>query len=143
VGGDITSFTTAIAPGTDLQSDLILPAGNYDIVWINDTGGWAGGAANVSFFANTTGTPGVAFTGGGGANGSGANFFPDTPGAGNDLLTATPAFAEVHAGDGNDTITGALVTDYLRGDAAGRPSTTPTATWATTPSTGTAGTTIP
>lgn len=116
VGGDIAFVAAAGAPATHLQTGVILPAGNYHIVWINDTGGWAGGAANVSFFGNITGTAGAAFTGAGRPNGAGANFFTDTPSSDNDRLVATPAFAEIHAGAGNDTITGASVRDYLRGD---------------------------
>ncbi|HEX2815491.1 MAG TPA: hypothetical protein VHN39_03795, partial [Phenylobacterium sp.] len=73
VGGDFAFVATAGAPGTDLQTDVILPAGNYDVVWLNDTSSWAGGAANVSFFANTTGTAGASFTGSGTPNGTGSN----------------------------------------------------------------------
>lgn len=94
---------------TGLQGEFTLAPGAYQLVWLNDTGGWAGGGANLSFFTGPAG-------GFAAPNGSGAVVSTDLPSAGPDLLVANAAFAQVHAGGGDDTIVGALTADYLRGD---------------------------
>jgi len=62
-------------PSTEIEGQLQLGSGNWDLVWINDSGDWAGGAANISAFnaASTTGsvTPGSG-TPGSGTPGSGS-----------------------------------------------------------------------
>jgi hypothetical protein len=112
-GGDLTFV--APASGAPLvagdQGEVDLAAGRYDLVWINDTGAWSGGAANLSVFSG-----GTAPIGNAGGNNLSAFVAKDFPTPGNDDLLANPNFAEIHAGLGNDTITGAAVQDYLRGD---------------------------
>jgi len=99
----------ATLPGA--HQELTLTPGSYELVWINDTAGWSGGAANFSAFTGNGATGSVA------VNTNTSLVAKDLPTSTNDDLQANAQFAEVHAGDGNDTIQGASVSDYLRGDA--------------------------
>jgi hypothetical protein len=112
-GGDLTFVAPAGVAGFAAgdQGPVDLTAGRYDLVWINDTNAWSGGAANLSVFSGGTGPVGNA-----GVNNLGGAVAKDLPTAGADDLLANPNYAEIHAGLGNDTITGATVQDYLRGD---------------------------
>ena len=112
-GGDLT-FVAPTDPAGFAAGDqgaIDLTAGRYDLVWINDTNGWSGGAANLSAF-----TGGAGPTGNAGANNLGAVVAKDLSSPGADDLLANPNNAEIHAGTGNDTIAGATAPDYLRGD---------------------------
>lgn len=104
-------------PATEIEAELQLPAGNYEVVWINDTGGWAGGAAQLKFFANNSsgsvgGTvPTSPTSPTGPAAPAGAQ-----PTSGPDNLQASAVGSEIHGGLGDDTLTGGAGKDYLRGD---------------------------
>jgi Ca2+-binding RTX toxin-like protein len=98
-------------PAGGSHGELTLAPGSYELVFINDTAGWSGGAANLSFFSGGGGG-----TGSIALNGHSALVNKDLPTTGNDDLLANGAFSEVHAGAGDDTINGAATNDYLRGD---------------------------
>jgi Ca2+-binding RTX toxin-like protein len=96
-------------PATHLQGEVALAPGGYEVVWINDTNGWAGGAANFSFFGDASVSSGK-------VNGAGGLVQTSLPSADADYLVANPQYAEIHAQAGDDTILGTTVQDYLRGD---------------------------
>jgi Ca2+-binding RTX toxin-like protein len=106
--GDLGAGTDG-SPATHLQGEISLAPGDYEIVWINDTNQWAGGAANLSFFADAS-------TGSVKVNGPGGLLLTGLPTTDADYLVANPQFAEIHGLTGNDTIIGASTADYLRGD---------------------------
>lgn len=52
------SYTYALGgtnggPSTEIEGEMLLNSGHWNLVWINDTGGWAGGAANISAFGSS------------------------------------------------------------------------------------------
>jgi Ca2+-binding RTX toxin-like protein len=112
-GGDLTFAAPAGAAGFAAgdQGPIDLTAGRYDLVWINDTNAWSGGAANLSAFSGAAGA-----TGNAAVNNLGGAVAKDLSSPGADDLVANPHNAEIHAGLGNDTITGSTGQDYLRGD---------------------------
>ena len=71
-------------------------------------GGGGGGGGGVVVVAVNAG-------GGGGGGGGGATL-TTVPTDSDDHLTAIPGQTEIHAGAGNDTVSGTSVDDYLRGD---------------------------
>jgi serralysin len=111
-GGAFDSVETLGGSATDpgAHQELTLAPGSYELVWINDTAGWSGGAANLSFFSGNGATGSVAI------NSNTDLVAKDMPSAVGDDLQANAQFTEVHAGFGNDTIQGAAVADILRGD---------------------------
>ena len=75
--GGSYSFTYAMGglnggPALEMEGEMRLPAGKWNLVWINDSGGWAGGAANISIYSTPGGNPltsgGVPFVAGGSTN---------------------------------------------------------------------------
>jgi len=117
--GGTFSFVYALGgqaggPALEIEGQLQLPAGTYELVWINTSGGWAGGAADLSGFA-----------GGGGGISTAALPPPvspppppaisTVPTAGADSLAAGAGNTDVEGGSGNDTIAGWSGGDYLRG----------------------------
>ena len=93
-------------PATELEGDLRFPAGTYYLVWINDSGGWAGGAANLSAFApaGTHGDLGTAAL---------PPVYTDNP----DSYTLAHPSTGVHALGGNDRINGSSGPDSIFGDS--------------------------
>ncbi|QOZ22711.1 Calx-beta domain-containing protein [Bradyrhizobium sp. CCBAU 51753] len=76
--GGSYAYLTALGNGnggntSDIDAETFLPAGHYYMVWINNSTGWAGGAANLTGFSasagNSIGTTGSGGSGGGGGGG--------------------------------------------------------------------------
>jgi hypothetical protein len=113
-GGSYSYLTSAAyggaagTPAAELEGDLKFPAGTYYLVWINDSGGWAGGAANLSGFASSTGnslssSAAAPPSNTGNNNGAGA---PAGGGAAGTLLVGGPGNDQLVGGPGNDTLQG-------------------------------------
>ena len=106
-GGSIsyTTFGGHGIPATEIEGEVSISPGNWNIVWVNTSGSWAGGAANLSGFA-TTGSTSVASTGGATASGG--------AGSGPNDLTATLFDVNTNTGIGGAPSTAAVPGGMLR-----------------------------
>jgi len=88
---------------TEIEGEMLLNPGNWNLVWINDTGAWAGGAANISAFSNS------------GTSGGITSSNSPTPTIGNDL-SVTLNDVNTNQGIGNPsttTVAGGQVTLHV------------------------------
>ena len=86
---------TGTTPATEIEGDLRLPDGTYHLVWINDSGQWAGGAGNIEGFGNS-----------GSLNVSNVVAPVNTPTVGNNIVTGTTGNDTLTVPTGNPTIDG-------------------------------------
>jgi Ca2+-binding RTX toxin-like protein len=100
---------TSGVPASQLEGQLQLTPGNYELVWLNDTSSWQGGAANISAYSSA----------GGSLTGLSASSSPPPssppPPSGPVSLQATDGNASLVGGAGDDTLMGYSGQDTLFG----------------------------
>jgi hypothetical protein len=99
-GGGSYSFIYALGgtsggADTEIEGQLQLPQGTYYLTWVNDSGGWAGGAADISAFGSAGAGSVSAGTASNNGNGSGSGGTSHPDFAAIDTTTGQPVSAGV------------------------------------------------
>jgi Ca2+-binding RTX toxin-like protein len=120
--GGSYSYTYALGgqnggPSTEIEGEAFLPAGHWNLVWLNDTGTWAGGAGNLSGFSSGGGgslQPGTTNVPGSGGPTPPTSYTGTAAPEKIDIHT-TLTIATVYGGDGDDLVWGSQASDTLYG----------------------------